>query len=254
MTRREALIVIPARLASVRLPRKPLLRETGKYLVQHVYDRAREASSATRVVVATDSEEIHDALTAEQVEAVMTSPEHQSGTDRVFEAVQKLRGEWEVVVNVQGDEPETDPDLIDELIRATGPEQPMVTAATPLTDDELFRDPAQVKVALAEDGRALYFSRAPIPFPRGSSGRLEVKRRAWLHLGIYAFTPATLERFTKLEPTPLEVCEGLEQLRALENGIPISVLTVEAGGRGVDTPADYREFVARYRAGERPLS
>lgn len=240
----EAVVIIPARFGSVRLPGKPLLRRTGKYLVQHVVERAREAELVSRVVVATDDDKIVDALVAEGIEVMMTSRDHLSGTDRVREAASRLEGDVRVVVNVQGDEPETEPDVIDELVRSCGPESPFVTAATPIQDEDAFRDPARVKVVRDVRGYALYFSRSPIPHRRDGKGGLP--REVWLHLGIYAYTPAILERMASLPPSPLETTESLEQLRALENGISCLVRPVSSLGRGIDTPKDYEDFVARY--------
>jgi 3-deoxy-manno-octulosonate cytidylyltransferase (CMP-KDO synthetase) len=240
----EAVVVIPARFGSVRLPGKPLLRRTGKYLVQHVVERAREAELVSRVLVATDDHRIVDALEAEGIDVMLTSSEHPCGTDRVREAVSRLKGDVRVVVNVQGDEPETEPEVIDELVRSCGPESPFVTAATAIHDEDVFRDPARVKVVRDARGFALYFSRSPIPHHRDGRGGLPGE--AWLHLGIYAYTPAILERMSSLSPSPLETTESLEQLRALENGISCLVRKVASISRGIDTPKDYEDFVARY--------
>src|SRR5689334_15428933 len=181
----RALVIVPARLASTRLPRKALLRETGKFLVQHVWERARLAKRPTRVVIATDAKEIEDACRSFGAEVVMTSPEHPSGTDRCAEAYRKLAdptdqhpSRWDLVVNVQGDEPELDPSHVDTIIDLMERSRaPMGTLAEPLTDSEEAKKPQVVKVVLDHAGRCLYFSRSVIP----SEG-------PWLrHVGMYAF-------------------------------------------------------------------
>ncbi len=247
MTQREAAIVIPARIGSLRLPGKPLLRETGQYLVQHVYERACLARLASTVLVATDSDEIFEALSAEGVSVAMTGSEHQSGTDRVHEAVNGLNRNFDVVLNLQGDEPEIEPDVIDDLIAHCDEDHPIVTCGTPITREQDFLDPSHVKVVTNGEGRALYFSRAPIPYVKKTGGTLPKDPPALLHLGLYAYTPGILSQFTSLAPSILEKTEGLEQLRALEAGIPILVREVKTAGRGVDTPEDYAAFVQRFQ-------
>lgn len=237
----RALVIVPARLASTRLPRKALLRETGKYLVQHVWERARLARRPARCVIATDAREIEDACRSFGAEVVMTSPEHPSGTDRCAEAYRRVSaasGEtWDLVVNVQGDEPELDPALVDTLIEVMERSgAPMGTLTEPLTDPDEAKKPQVVKAVLDANGRCLYFSRSLIP----SEG-------PWLrHVGMYAFTPAFLDTFTRLAPAELEKKERLEQLRALANGYAIHAAVVAPSGvRGIDTPEDYAAFVAR---------
>lgn len=233
----RALVIVPARLASTRLPRKALLRETGRYLVQHVWERVLLAKKPARCVIATDAKEIEDACRSFGAEVVMTSPEHPSGTDRCAEAYRKLGFAADLVVNVQGDEPELDPSYVDRLIEVMErSDAPMGTLAEPLTDTDEAKKPQVVKVVLDARGRCLYFSRSPIP----SEG-------PWLrHVGMYAFTPAFLDAFTRLPPAELEKRERLEQLRALASGHAIQAAVVAPSGvRGIDTPEDYAAFVAR---------
>jgi len=232
-------VIVPARLASTRLPRKPLLRETGKYLVEHVWERVQLAKRPARCVIATDSEEIEAACRSFGGDVVMTSPDHPSGTDRCAEAARKLGGTWDLVLNVQGDEPELDPAHIDTLISVMERSRaPMGTLAEPLADRDEAKKPQVVKVVLDAQGRCLYFSRSLIP----SEG-------PWLrHVGMYAFTPSFLEEFTELPPAELEKKERLEQLRALAHGHAIQAALVAPGGvRGIDTPEDYAAFVRRVK-------
>lgn len=252
-----ALAVIPARYASTRLPGKPLLARTGKPMIQHVVERVLEARAIGRVVVATDDLRIAEAVGAFGGEAVMTSSEHPNGTSRIAEAVESIAagpswsgGEEEaIVVNVQGDEPEIEPALVDRLVEALAAdrEAPMATLASPFADDENPQDPNIVKVVIDQNRRALYFSRAAIPHDRDGEGTLEPLK----HLGIYGYRRWFLPRYVTLAPTPLEQCEKLEQLRALEHGYPIAVVRVEARHHGIDTPEQYEAFVQRRRdAGE----
>jgi 3-deoxy-manno-octulosonate cytidylyltransferase (CMP-KDO synthetase) len=242
-----ALIVIPARRGAARLPGKPLLARTGKPLVVHTWEAARACARAARVAVATDDAEIAAAVRAAGGEAVMTSPACRSGTDRVAEAAAALPGE-DVVLNVQGDEPEIDPAALDALVAAmeAEPSLEMGTLAAPLGPGE-EGNPHVVKVVADLRGRALYFSRAPIPFRREAVGPAPSLR----HVGVYAYRRALLARFASLPETPLERTEVLEQLRALENGIAIRVVRTERAPPGIDTPEDYEAFVRR-RAGKEP--
>ena len=241
-----ALVVIPARLASTRLPRKVLLRGSGKYLIQHVWERARAARRAGRVVLATDDEEVLAAARSFGAEAVLTRADHPSGTDRVAEVARTLQAQEgapaELVVNVQGDEPELDPGLIDRLVELMeGSDAPMGTLAEPIQDPQDFQRAQVVKVVLDRRGRALYFSRSPIPHPAGDGGPPPLR-----HVGIYAYRPGFLQDFCRLEPAPLERGEKLEQLRALWHGHAIQVgVVAPTGARGIDTPEDYQAFLAR---------
>jgi 3-deoxy-manno-octulosonate cytidylyltransferase (CMP-KDO synthetase) len=238
-------VLIPARLASTRLPDKPLADLAGKPMVVRVAERARE-SAATRVVVATDSAQVAAACTAHGVEVVMTRADHPSGSDRLAEACEKLglQGD-DVVVNVQGDEPLIDPGLIDavaELLR-THAQADMSTAAHAIDNVEEFLNPNVVKVVLDARGMALYFSRAPIAWWRDGFARgvtaLPTTPAPLRHIGIYGYRAGFLREFPRLAQAPIESCEALEQLRALWHGHRIAVHVSElAPGPGVDTPED----------------
>lgn len=229
-------IVIPARLGSTRLPGKPLLEIGGRPIIQHVWDRARE-SGATTVTVATDADEIIDACRAFGADAVMTDPAHRSGTDRVAE-IARLRG-WrddEIIVNLQGDEPEMPAELLDQvaMLLAGTVEAHFATLAVSIANDEDLNDPHQVKVVTDRNGMALYFSRAGIPWPR-ERGLITPLR----HLGLYAYRHAALEDFVAHGPCELELAESLEQLRALWLGMRIVVAHARvAPPPGIDTEAD----------------
>jgi 3-deoxy-manno-octulosonate cytidylyltransferase (CMP-KDO synthetase) len=240
-----AIALIPARYASTRLPGKPLLAETGKPLIQHVVESVQRCRSIRRIVVATDDKRIADAVTAFGGEAVMTSAAHRSGTDRLAEAAEKLKlPDDDIVVNVQGDEPDIPPHCVDTLVDLlAGSSAPMATLVTPLPADQAA-DPNKVKAVFSADGKALYFSRSAIPFDRDDTGRAEY----FLHLGVYAYRVAFLKTFASLPPTPLETAEKLEQLRALEHGYRIAAAVVEYDGVGIDTTEDYAAFVARMRS------
>lgn len=240
--------IIPARLQSTRLPRKMLLSDTGKPLLQYVYEAARRAKSLSDVIVATDSDEILQAVRAFGARCEMTG-EHPSGTDRIAEVVRRSLPDASLVVNVQGDEPELDANNIDRLVETmrAHPDAEMGTLATPMTNWDQVQAPSCVKAVCSTDGRALYFSRAPIPFVRDGDPQtvLETDRPWLLHVGIYAYRPDFLERLTRLPPSRLEQFEKLEQLRALEAGATIRVAIVDHRSTGIDTPEDYARFVAR---------
>ncbi len=262
--------IIPARLGSTRLPRKALLDETGTPLVVHVCQRAARAELIDRVVVATDSEEIARAVRAGGFEAVMTSPEHVNGTSRLVEAAEVLGlKRQDLVVNVQGDEPEIEPGTIDGAVEALGSSTVIDTAAdvtpgggerfqwvgtvaSPIRDESEAANANVVKVALGvanEQTRvapALYFSRAAIPFDRDGVGGVARYR----HIGIYAYGVSALQHYSKLDETPCERSERLEQLRWLEHGYPVAVAIRESSHAGIDTPEQYRGFVGRWRAGQ----
>ena len=226
--------VIPARWASTRFPGKILAELAGEPMITHVVRRALEARSVGHVIVATDDKRIAEVAAASGAEAVMTG-ECASGTDRVAEAVAG-REEWDVVVNVQGDEPLLSGENIDVLVNGLLADKDigLATLCRPL-EPERVDDPNAVKVVRDARGRALYFSRSVIPYPREREASVPLWR---LHLGIYCFRREALERFVTLAPSPLEMAEALEQLRALENGIPILVLDAPHPAFGVDTPED----------------
>jgi 3-deoxy-manno-octulosonate cytidylyltransferase (CMP-KDO synthetase) len=228
---------IPARYGSTRLPGKPLALIAGRPMIEHVYERVARARGLDRVVVLTDDERIARVVEGFGGEWQMTPPECRSGTDRIAWAARSWQErEARGVINIQGDEPLIDPDGVSRVAEhlARHPEDPIVTLATPAAEDEMD-NPNAVKVVLARDGSALYFSRAAIPHPRQAGGFAPLK-----HLGIYGYQRQALLRLATLEPTPLEHSESLEQLRALENGIGIRVLVVERGSFGVDTEEDRR--------------
>jgi len=228
--------VIPARLAATRLPNKPLVEIAGRPMIQHVWERARRAPGLTEAVVATPDAEIARAVEAFGGWAVMTSPEHRSGTDRVAEAAVHLGLDAnDVVVNIQGDEPLLEPESISAAVAPllADPSLPMTSLMCPCPPED--RDnPACVKVVPALNGDALYFSRARVPFPRNPDGPAPVMQ----HIGLYAYRRSFLAVFASLPPSPLERTESLEQLRALEHGYRIRMVRVEQAPVGVDTPED----------------
>ena len=240
-------VVIPARYASTRLPGKPLLRETGKYLVQHVYERACQARGVDAVVVATDDPRIASAVEGFGGRVEMTRRDHASGTDRVAEVARRLDADF--IVNVQGDEPLIEPSSIEALIRVLAEAcADMATLAAPLQSAEQWRNPNCVKVVCDAAGKALYFSRSPIPFVRDGQPDFAARPPRFLqHLGIYAYRRRFLLTLADLPPHPLEQLERLEQLRVLAHGRDIQVGVVGHGTPGVDTYDDYRRFVAAWR-------
>jgi len=235
--------IIPARYGSTRLPGKPLLDQTGKPLIQHVVEAVSAARRIEAVYVATDDRRIHDAVGAFGGRAIMTRPDHASGTDRLAEAAEKLAlADEDVVVNVQGDEPEIRPGDVDGLVSLLiDSAAPMATLAAPL-DEVAASAPDNVKVVRARDGSAMYFSRARIPYDREGKGAQYL-----LHLGIYAYRKKFLLAFASLPPSLAETTERLEQLRALENGYRIAVGVVGSAAPGIDTMDDYNAFVERMK-------
>ncbi|WP_018229514.1 3-deoxy-manno-octulosonate cytidylyltransferase [Methyloversatilis universalis] len=250
-------VVIPARHASTRLPGKPLLDIGGLPMIVRVAQRAAQ-SGADALVVATDHEGIADAVRAHGFEAVMTRSDHATGTDRIAEVAEQLG--WSpatVVVNVQGDEPLIDPDLIRQVAQALDqdPESSIATASSAITDSADFFNPAVVKVISDIHGRAMYFSRAPIPWARdafaASRDTLPVGLGAQRHIGIYAYRVRFLQRNARLDPAPMEQVEALEQLRALWHGYRIRVVAdVPMPHAGVDTPDDLERVRALFAGGQ----
>lgn len=241
-------IVIPARLASTRLPRKLLLAETGKTLIEHTYNTASLAARPEGVCVAADHEEIAAAVRSFGGQVTMTSPNCASGTDRVAEVARSLP-HIDVFVNVQGDEPELSGSAIDLVIEllSENPNLQMATLATPIREHQKLEDPSCVKVVFDSEGRALYFSRSPLPFAREWSDELLTAEPAcfYQHVGLYAYRRKFLLHLADLPRTPLEKLENLEQLRVLENGYGIGVGIIDEPTIGIDTPADYAAFVKR---------
>jgi 3-deoxy-manno-octulosonate cytidylyltransferase (CMP-KDO synthetase) len=247
----RALAIVPARLGSTRLPRKMLLAETGKPLFQHTVEGVRRSRRIQRVVLATDAEEIQRAARELGVDAVLTAREHASGTDRVNEALAQLvaagHGPWDVVLNVQGDEPEIRGETLEPLIAAFADDAvEMATLATPLVDPAEALDASVVKVVLDRSGNALYFSRAPIP-GQSPAARGRAPGPYLRHIGVYAFRPDALRAFCALPRGRLEELESLEQLRWLESGRRIRVLESSEGSVGIDTAEQYARFVERER-------
>jgi 3-deoxy-manno-octulosonate cytidylyltransferase (CMP-KDO synthetase) len=270
----KIVVCIPARYASTRFPAKVLAKDTGKYLIQHTWEQACRAKLPQRVVIAADDERIVQAAKEFGAECVLTSPKHNSGTDRIAEAVG--RSDADIVVNVQGDEPRIDPDHIDLLARLMldNPDAAMATLAAPFAAREQIADPNGVKVVVswpvargswpdagqargpapthnagrttqdAPPARAIYFSRSVIPYDRDRAGVGDAG--SYLrHIGIYAYRRGFLMEITSLPQTPLEKLEKLEQLRAIENGYTILVGKVEHTCEGIDTPEQYAAFVKR---------
>lgn len=246
MAHPRAVAVIPARLASSRFPGKVLASKTGKPLIQHVYEAARTASKPDLVVIAVDDERVQHAAESFGAPCVMTSPDHPNGTSRLAEAAAKLAlSDDTIVVNVQGDEPELEGSVIDAAITALERSAaPVATIASPWNPTDDPANPNIVKVVLRADGRALYFSRALIPYPRDGAGTLRPLR----HVGIYAYRAAFLKTYSSLTPSPLEATEMLEQLRILYHGYDIAVAVHPSESAGIDTPEQYEAFVARWRA------
>lgn len=234
-------VVIPARFASTRFPGKPLADLCGKPMIQWVYERSRTSASIDRVLVATDDQRIADAVTGFGGEVIMTRSDHPTGTDRLAEVAASI--DSELIVNVQGDEPLIDPAMIEAAVRPLMDDDliPMGTLKTPLRSAEEYFNPNVVKVVTAQNGFALYFSRAPIPHARDFCDQLEVRWNELAtarHVGLYVYRREFLLGYPKLEPTPLEQQECLEQLRALEHGYRIHVADTSLPGHGVDTPED----------------
>lgn len=225
--------VIPARYASTRFHGKPLADLAGRPLIEHVYRRVTECRAIGSVIVATDDERIRQAVEAFGGRVQMTHPAHVSGTDRVAEVARGL--DSELVVNVQGDEPLIDPEMIQEALAPfADPATQMGTLRRRIDDPADFVNPHVTKVVVARDGHALYFSRTPIPHHRDPGAPLE----AWKHVGLYVYRRKFLLEFARMAPTPLERLEALEQLRAIEHGIRIAVVETRHTSIGVDTPED----------------
>lgn len=248
----QTLIVIPARLASTRLPEKMLLDRTGKPLIQHTYERASQARHADRVVVATDHQRIFDAVQGFGGQVIMTSPDHPSGSARAAEVSAQFP-DYPLVCNVQGDEPEIEPAAVDQAIEImihgiqTGQNPVMATLATPIREHGLLNDPSCVKVTIDQKHRALYFSRATIPYPRDDSVEWLQQTPAcfFQHIGLYVYRRQFLLNWDQMPPSRWERIESLEQLRVLDAGHEIMVDVVERSARGIDTLQDYEAFVSR---------
>lgn len=233
-------VIIPARIASVRLPGKVLLDIAGKPMIQHVYERASQ-SNAAQVVIATDDRGVYDIVRSFGGEVIMTAATHQSGTDRLQEAASKLQlGGKDIIVNVQGDEPLIPPAVVNQVAENLQRDQgaSVATLCAAIDDTEIFQDPNAVKVVVSAQQRALYFSRAPIPWPRENPGGLPAQQ-GLRHIGIYAYRVELLHRFVTWPMAPLEEVEKLEQLRVLWQGEAIHVAEAQSTvPPGVDSEAD----------------
>lgn len=229
----RTLVAIPARWGSTRFPGKPLHRIAGKPLVQHVWERCQACRGVDDIVIATDDERIAEAAAGFGAKAVLTSPDHPSGTDRIAEAALAF-GDHGTIINVQGDEPLISPALIDQLaaVLRREPEVRMITAAAPILDAAQVTDPNIVKVVFDVHGDSLYFSRSPLPYVRNAG----TGARHFRHLGLYGFQRRFLFQFVAWPPSLLEQTESLEQLRALENGVRLRVVLTDELSPGVDTP------------------
>ncbi len=250
-SRHTIIAIIPARFGSTRFPGKSLALIRDKPMIQWVYERTKRSRLVTRVIVATDDERILNAVSAFGGDAVMTSADHPTGTDRIAEVVQSL--DCEIVVNVQGDEPLIHPDMIDEAVAplVRDPSIPMGTVCRKIEDPGEAFDPNVVKVVFDEKGFALYFSRAPIPWDRDCwAGKSSLKdltlvHPLYKHIGLYVYRRDFLLDFAKMPQTPLEAVEKLEQLRALESGHRIKTTVTEHESFGVDIPDDLSKILHR---------
>jgi 3-deoxy-manno-octulosonate cytidylyltransferase (CMP-KDO synthetase) len=246
--------VIPARYGSTRFEGKPLADILGKPMIQYVYERVQQSKLIDEVIIATDDQRISEAVKSFGGKAIMTSPTHSTGTDRVAEVAKRLKSE--IIVNIQGDEPLIKGNIIDKAIRPllTDDALQMATLMTRIDEVRDWLNPHIVKVVVDQKNFALYFSRSPIPFPRDLNiGRLEshpfgtnrpLPKRVFKHIGVYVFRRKFLLHFSKMKPTPLEKLEKLEQLRALENGCPIKITLVDYEPICVDIPEDLQKVTA----------
>lgn len=243
----KTLGVIPARYASSRFPGKPLAIIHGKSMIQRVYEQAQSATTLERVVVATDDDRIEEAVQSFGGEVVMTDPNHPSGTDRCHEALQQC-GEYEVVVNIQGDEPFIDPHNIDLLVGCFADASTQIaTLIKKVSDGSVLCNPNKMKVVITKNMEAMYFSRTAIPYHRGEEEDWLKAHTYYSHIGIYAYRASTLTAITKLPPSSLENTEKLEQLRWLENGYRINVALTETEAESIDTPEDLARVLEQHR-------
>lgn len=243
----KVLAIIPARYASTRFPGKPLAMIGSKPMIQHVYERVAGSGAADEVIVATDDERIADAVENFGGEAMLTIRDHKSGTDRCGEVLERMDEEYDVVINVQGDEPFVDAGQLATLKEVfNDPKAQIATLMKRIDDPETLFDRNVVKVVCDKGGKALYFSRQPLPCLRGADERDWLDRHAFYkHVGIYAFRSDALAKVVKMPQSELEKCESLEQLRWLENGMPIEVRETTAENVSVDTPEDLKKIIER---------
>ncbi len=239
--------IIPARYASTRFPAKALADIAGKSMVQRVYEQARQASSLNEVVVATDHEAIFSHVQSFGGRVVMTSPDHPSGTDRCFEASQRVGADYDFVINIQGDEPFIQPQQIDTLASVlTSAGVQLATLIRKIDDPEALFDPNKVRVILNVFHEAIYFSRNPIPYVRGAERETWLQKHTFYqHVGMYAYRPDILAEITRLPVSSLEKAESLEQLRWIENGYRIKTAVTAHESMGIDTPEDLQKVLAK---------
>lgn len=239
---RKILGVIPARYASSRFPGKPLVKIGDKTMIEWTYRNASRSTTLSELVVATDDERIHDVVLKFGGKSVMTSTDHPSGTDRIIEVAEKFP-EYSVIVNIQGDEPGIEPELVDGVasLKASHPEWTMSTAAVPLLENSHGTDPNRVKVIMDQNGKAIYFSRSLIP------SQFKATVPLYRHLGIYGYDRDFLLKYNSLPKSALEESESLEQLRAIEAGYGIGVYIAKEAGLSVDTPADLEIVIEDFK-------
>jgi 3-deoxy-manno-octulosonate cytidylyltransferase (CMP-KDO synthetase) len=246
----KKVIVIPARLDSSRLPKKVLLDLKGKTVIQRVYEQCLKVKNIDGVYIATDSTEIEGVCRSFTDHIILTKSSHQSGTDRIGEAVSGI--DCDIVVNVQGDEPFIDPNLIEELVHSFDHDQvSMASAMSKIENIKDLQDPNVVKVVVDTQNNAIYFSRAPIPFPRDHQEIIysneELKKHNFFrHIGIYGYQKDFLAKYIKMDQTNLEKLEKLEQLRVIENGFKIKMIEAASSLIGIDTQEDYEEALKKY--------
>jgi len=235
--------IIPARYASTRFPGKPLVDIKGKTMIQHVYERAKK-SALDKVIVATDDQRIFDNVSSCGGEAIMTSPNHPSGTDRCYDALQQLKEDYQYVINIQGDEPLIDPKQIDELIAVLDGKVELATQMIKVDSHEMLFNNGEVKIVLNENNEALYFSRSVIPFIKNVDEKdWHLHHNYYRHVGMYAYRTDILEWITKLPVSTLEKAESLEQLRWLQNGFKIKCVETNFESHCIDTPQDLQSLL-----------
>ena len=246
----KKVIIIPARLDSSRLPKKVLLDLKGKTVIQRVYEQCLKVKNIDGVYIATDSSEIEEVCRSFTNHIILTKSSHQSGTDRIGEAVAGI--DCDIIVNVQGDEPFIDPNLIEELVHSFDDDQVyMASAMSKIENIKDLQDPNVVKVVVDTQNNAIYFSRAPIPFPRDHQESIQLneqlkKHNFFRHIGIYGYQKDFLAKYTKMDQTNLEKLEKLEQLRVIENGFKIKMIEAASSLIGIDTQEDYEEALKKY--------
>lgn len=237
--------IIPARYASTRFPGKPLINIMGKSMLQRVYEQAAKSTTLSKVVVATDDERIFDHVLSFGGEAVMTAADHPSGTDRCYDALQQLEGDFQYVINIQGDEPFIEPQQIDELATVlTDGTTELATQMIAVDSYEILFDKGEVKIVLNENNEALYFSRMVIPFIKGVDEKeWHTRHRYYRHVGMYAYRKDILAQITRLPVSSLEQAESLEQLRWVQNGFSVKCVTTKYESHCIDTPEDVEKVL-----------